>query len=202
MEDETLDNKLLRKLREKNRRRFENKKENAMISGFVMGYNEGKYTRPLFPASVFIKVAIGEEYFDPGNEEDARRLEQNHLDVWNELSDKLDYFKPYQVPEWKPSQGSPMGYFEFNVPVSDKFGYCLFARVGEETRSMLDEMGQNGLGTNANILGADLAERKELNGVIIAFYDKWLPEPPPKKLRDTKPPTQKEIEDMMKGSLK
>ena len=202
MSDETLDGKLLRRLREKKRVHADDKPEEAEISGTVMGYNDDQYIRPLFPATVFLKVAIGDAYFNPTDEEDAKKLQGDHSIVWQELSDCLQSFEPYQIPEWKAGEPSPMGYFEFKVPISERFGYCVFATIEEETRSMLDGMGENGLGTNANILGTDLAGKKDLGGIIVAFYDKWVPEPPPEKLKPTSPPTPDQIRDMMKDGIK
>ncbi|RMF55121.1 hypothetical protein D6745_03125 [Candidatus Woesearchaeota archaeon] len=170
-----------------------------------MGIKNKQYTRPLMPANVYLKIVLkhGEKpiIINPWSKEDYKLLEKKFPKVFEDVKPNIKFFKPYQIPEWVKSEDH-MGYFEFEAPISKLWDYLITAVVEKDERSVLDEGSDNGEGKQDFIYSNVLNQTKgDYGPVIVAFFDKWLPEPPPKKLRDTKPPTPKEIEDMMKYAL-
>ncbi|MBT7902585.1 hypothetical protein HN587_01895 [Candidatus Woesearchaeota archaeon] len=149
-----------------------NRDKTALLKGRVMGYLDKRYTTPIHPAEVYLKIHVKDEehpdgrLFNPLLESDMNAMKEEFPDLYDMVSKHYKAFKPAPV---KNQQGE---FMIKNVPIG-WWCYVVTARVEEKDYDLYDPMSNNGFDAHEEIKGPFLEEVQSVEGIIIAVEDEW-----------------------------
>lgn len=146
----------------------------ASLKGRVMGFTGDRFTRPISNVNVFLRIHVRDEenkefIFNPFDLEQIQHIQKYYPDLFTAI---MMYRKSFAGKTVEDSEGK----FEFdNVPIG-WWCYVIVADADGIETNTNHKLANNGFGRPGEIKGKDLADKPDIDGIIVPVHDKWYEE--------------------------
>jgi len=139
------------------------------LIGSVLGYDENRYTFPICPALVYLKVKVKKKVFDIFSERDMKSLKEEHPEIYQIIEEHSYAFKPELVENLEAK------FTLKDVPVG-QWDYIIAAYVDTRSYDITEKFGNNGFDENKEISSEQLNSTPLIENIIIPVKDVWYKE--------------------------